>query len=81
MMEQYEYTVRCVRSDVYEVYKFEEGASRPVVTYTVFTFNSKYKCICPAGRYHKRCAHMDMVKKFRQMERTELPLAMITFRK
>jgi len=81
MSEQHDYAVKCIKLDVYEVYKFEEGSERPIATYTTTTHDSQYKCNCPAGKWHKRCGHMEMVKKYRQMERSELPLAMITFKK
>ena len=85
-MSQYEYTVRPSKPNTYVVYKFETGNDMPETEYTVTTYDSQYKCNCPAGKWHKHCGHMTMVKEYRKLERSwvkdpEQPMAMITFKK
>jgi len=64
-----EYTVKPKDSDIYDVFKFEEGCDVPIGFYTVVARGNGLTCNCMSGSYRGYCKHSSMVKEYRKKER------------
>jgi hypothetical protein len=71
------YLIQAVNSSEYRVHKFFEGEDMPDTTYKVTIKNGKMGCSCPSGVYRGYCKHSNMVKKYRELEKTSETIPML----
>lgn len=61
--------VQAANGGEYRVHKFFEGEDVPDQTYVVSTKNNKLTCNCPSGTYRGYCKHLNMVKRYQELEK------------
>jgi len=71
-----EYNIKPMGEGVYNVNKWD-GGDMPIATYTVYAYNGKLTCNCPAGKWHKYCKHTTYVRDYRRRERQSEPIDML----